>query len=693
MSLVPDVRRWLLVLVPLVLGIGSARAQQAPNPTAQPPLEEIVVTATRLEKTLDHVAGAVSIVGEDDIQLGRQQLGLDESLARVPGLLMQDRYNFAQDLRVAIRGFGARANFGIRGIKILVDGIPETLPDGQGGVDGIDLAAAQQIEVLRGPSSTLYGNASGGVIAVTSESAPEIPYLETRLSAGAYGFHKVQVKGGIRTDRGNYFVSLADSALDGYRDHSRSENTQLTARGRFDLGGDRSLLAVLNYTDQPVSDDPGGVTATLAATDPTAAWPANVSFDAGEALTQTRLGFVYSMPLGDHQGLTARNYYVWRDFGNKLPVAAGGIVDLGRFFGGGGLSYNRDDMWRGMPNRLIVGFDYDDQDDDRDRYDNNGGARGALTFSQNERVQSRGIFMQDELSLNDKLTLSAGLRHDDVVFDVTDHFLSDGNDSGRRSLSDWSPMLGISITLAPNLNLYGTYSTAFETPTTTEFNRPDGGGGFNPNLDPQRASNVEVGVRTQLTERQRLEAALFRIDVKDELIPFEVPTAPGRDYFVNAGKSRRNGVEFSYVAQPTERLRATVSYTYSDFAFTRFVDASGADFSGNTLPGSAKNVVFGELRYTHPWGWYGAWDALYVGEQYADNANAVVNPSYTLENLRLGFERDLGEITISPFIGINNLLNETYNANIRLNAFGGRYFEAGPGRNTYGGVSIRRSFR
>ena len=172
---------------------------------------------------------------------------------------MQNRYNFAQDLRVAIRGFGARANFGIRGIKILVDGIPETLPDGQGQVDSIDLGSAEQIEVIRGPSSSLYGNASGGVISVTTEAAPEIPFLESRLSAGAYGFRKIQVKGGADTELGNYLVSLSDSALDGYREHSRAENTQLTARGRFDLGGERSLLAVLNYTDQPVSDDPGGI--------------------------------------------------------------------------------------------------------------------------------------------------------------------------------------------------------------------------------------------------------------------------------------------------------------------------------------------------------------------------------------------------------------------------------------------------
>jgi iron complex outermembrane recepter protein len=680
-----------LLCVALLTLTGTPARAQAPGAAARPPLEEIVVEATRIEKTLDHVASAVSIVGEDDIQLGRQQLGLDESLARVPGLFMQNRYNFAQDLRVSIRGFGARANFGIRGIKILVDGIPETLPDGQGQVDSIDLGATREIEVIRGPSSSLYGNASGGVISVTSEGATE-PYIETRLSAGAYDFHRLQVKAGTATEHADYFVSLSDGALDGYREHSRAENTQLTARAHFDLGGDRDLLTVLNYTDQPISDDPGGVTAALAATDPTAAWPANVSFDAGEALTQSRLGFVYKMALGEGE-LAARNYYVWRDFGNKLPTQSGGIVDLQRFFAGGGLSYSYDGAWLDFPNRLIVGIDYDDQDDDRKRFDNNAGVQGNATLDQNEHVQSRGIFLQDELSFSEALTLSFGVRYDDVVFDVTDKFLSDGNDSGSRTLNDVSPMLGISVLLAPNLSFYGTYSTAFETPTTTEFNRPDGGGGFNLTLDPQLATNTEVGLRGGIGERQSFEAALFHIEVKDELIPFEVPTSPGRDYFVNAGKSRRNGIELSYAVQATDRVRATVSYTYSDFEFTQFIDEAGTDFSGNAMPGAPKNQLFAELSYTHPRGWYAALDALYIDEQFTNNANSVINPSYTVANLRVGFERDIGQLTISPFIGINNLLDEAYNANVRLNAFGGRYFEAGPDRNSYGGVSIRHRFR
>src|SRR6185503_10231686 len=205
-------------------------------------LEEIVVTATVLERTLGRTPAAVSVIGEDDIQLGRQQLGLDEALSRVPGVLMQDRYNFAQDLRVSIRGFGARAQFGIRGIKVLVDGIPETLPDGQGSVDSIDLGATSQIEVIRGPSSSLYGNASGGVISLISEGGRADPYAQLRVSSGRYGFQKTQFKAGGETDRLNYLVSLSDQSIDGYRAQSAYENKLLTGRFDVDLGKDRSLL-------------------------------------------------------------------------------------------------------------------------------------------------------------------------------------------------------------------------------------------------------------------------------------------------------------------------------------------------------------------------------------------------------------------------------------------------------------------
>jgi iron complex outermembrane recepter protein len=293
----------VLCAAPVLLAGATAHAQAPAAGTNG--LEEIIVRATMIERTLDRVPAAVSVVTEDDIQLGRQQLALDESLARVPGLFMQNRYNFAQDLRMSIRGFGARSQFGIRGIKVLVDGIPETLPDGQGSVDSIDLGATSQIEVIRGPSSSLYGNASGGVISLTSEGGSEEPYAQVRLAAGGFGFEKSQVKVGGQSERVDYLVSVSNQKLEGYRAQSAYENTLLTGRFDVDLGADRSLLTVVSFTDQPVSDDPGGLTAAVAPVDPRSAAPFNVQFNAGEALEQTRVGFVYTAPAGERGTITA----------------------------------------------------------------------------------------------------------------------------------------------------------------------------------------------------------------------------------------------------------------------------------------------------------------------------------------------------------------------------------------------------
>lgn len=662
----------------------AVQAQQQNNDA----LEEIIVTATRIEQPLERVTAAVSVVGQDDIQLDRQQLGLDESLTRVPGLFMQNRYNFAQDLRVSIRGFGARANFGIRGVKILVDGIPETLPDGQGSVDGIDIGATSQIEVIRGPSSTLYGNASGGVISVTSEPPPSETQAMVRVSGGDYGFHKIQGKMGGQGDRVGYVVSLSDSEIDGYREQSRAENTQFTGRLNFDLGQERQLLAVLNYTDQPTSDDPGGVNLAQATMDPRSARDVNVQYDAGENLEQTRLGFVYTMPLGQNSDITARNYYVTRDFGGKLPFLSGGQIGLDRFFAGGGFTYRYTGDLGQHENQLIVGFDFDDQDDDRTRYDNIDGVRGALTLDQNESVTSRGIFVQDLVTLSDMVDLNFGLRFDKVDFDVTDRFLSDGDDSGTVSLDDASPMLGISVALSDEINLYANYSSAFETPTTTEFANPEGTGGFNQGLDPQTARNLEVGLRGVIGGRHRYEAAIFDIDVKDELIPYELEAFPGRSFFRNAGSSDRKGIELSLVSELSDTVRTTFSFTDSDFKYADF-----GDVSGNTIPGTTDKLFFGEITYSNPRGWFASLDLLYVGDQYANDANTAKVDSYTVSNLRLGGNFDLDSVTLSPFLGVNNLFDETYFSNIRINAFGGRYYEAAPERNLYAGVTVNFRFQ
>ena len=249
-------------------------------------------------------------------------------------------------------------------------------------------------------------------------------------------------------------------------------------------------------------------------------------------------------------------------------------------------------------------------------------------------------------------------------------------------------MIGLLVNLFPDVTAYATYSTSFETPTTTEFANPSGAGGFNPSLEPQAATNLEIGLRGGAGTRTRYELAIFDIDVEDELIPYEIPSNPGRDFFANAGRSNRTGLEATLSSRPTDRIGITLSYTYSDFTFADFIDDNGNDYSGNRIPGTVEQLLFAELSYRHPAGWFGALDALRVGDQFANNANSVSDDAYTLSNLRLGFDASRGGATFSPFAGVNNLFGRSYNSNIRLNAFGGRFYEPGPARNIYVGVAV-----
>lgn len=677
---VPTLILPILVVAPTLTYSESSRAAE--------PVDTITVTATRLEKDLQSVPASISVVDEDDIQLAKQQLGLDESLAKVPGLFMMNRYNLAQDLRVSIRGFGARSSFGIRGIKILVDGIPETLPDGQGSVDSIDLGSSERIEVIRGPASSLYGNASGGAILVTSEQAPETPFVSYRPVVGDGGFKKHQLKFGGGGDKMDYFVSLSNLDYDGYREHSETEITNMNGRFGFAVSDDAELKVSLGYTDSPIANDPGGVNLEAFETDPQAARQRNVDFDSGEALEQTKLGLVYDRDVGDSGTLTARTYVVSRDFSNKLPFVGGGAVQFERALTGLGLQYTGDVTLGGKPNRYTVGVDYDVQDDDRQRFDNNEGVLGDQTLEQNEKVTSTGLFLQNEFSANDKTQLTAGVRFDSVKFDVTDTFLSDGDDSGDRTMDEVSTSLGVSYQVSNRTNLYASYATSFETPTTTEFANPTGGG-FNSDLNPQTATNLEIGLKGSWNDKTTYEVALFKIDVEDELIPFELEDQPDREFFANAGESERIGLELSLTAKATDNLSASLAYTYSDFSFTDFVTDGGDNYNGNAIPGIPENQLHLQWDYQADNGAYGQLELQYVDEINANNANTTVTDNYMVANLRMGYTKYKDNWELSPFIGVNNITDEAYSGNIRINAFGGRHYEAAPERNIYGGLSVR----
>lgn len=657
----------------------------AESPTV---LDPLLVTAPRVPTSLLHVPAAISVVEQSDVQQGRPTIGLDEALGRVPGVFAQNRFNFAQDLRLSIRGFGARSAFGIRGIKILVDGIPETLPDGQSQVDSLDLGSVRRLEVLRGPISALYGNASGGVISIVTEDGPSAPFVEARTTHGDFGLWKMQMKSGAQVGPLNYLVNVSRLEINGFREQSRAESVVFNSKLRLDIDDASTLTALINVVEAPQADDPGGLTQQEVTANRRQAAPNNRLFKAGEEVTQGRVGLVYRREFLRLHDLEVTGYYTGREFRNALPFR---VVEFDRSVFGGGVKYGYRGRLFEHDNRLTVGLDVQHMDDRRRNFDNVGGQPGqTLLLFQDERVTTIGPYIQEEFSLLDHLTLVLGGRYDNVRFATRDFLTADGDDTGARTFSQLTGRVGLVYSPLPALNLYVNVAQSFETPTTTELvNRPGGGGGINSEIDPQRATNYEIGIKGQAPLHLTYELALFYIALQDELIRFS--DATGRDFFRNAGESARYGVEFALSVEPLEGLRASLAYTYLHATFQEFVKA-GRNLQGRKVPGIAPHQVYGEVLYRHARGFYGGIEVLYVSTFFVDDENTVKNVASTVANLRLGYEHRFDNWRLGPFFGVQNLFDEAYNNNVRINADGGRFFEPAPGVNVYGGLTVAYSW-
>ncbi|MFP8876979.1 MAG: TonB-dependent receptor, partial [Myxococcota bacterium] len=534
----------------LVVPVREIEALPAGTPTAPTNpgsgIDEIIVQANRIEQSLVDVPASVSVVGIEQIQLARPQLTLGESLAQVPGVFTQDRNNFSQDLRISIRGFGARAQFGLRGIKLLIDGFPATMPDGQGQVDTLQLSTTGRIEVLRGPSASLYGSAAGGVIRVESEAIAPEPTATARISFGSNGYRSYEAKSSGYAGPVGILVGLSRQEMGGYRDHSRMESNVLNSRAVWAIDDDSELMGLFNVVYAPEAEDPGGLKAEEARSDPRKARQRNLDVDAGEELAQVTGGLRYRRSWDADNETTIAAWTAWRDFENNIPIPCPGSVPgvegkLDRIFAGGSVQhvYTREVFEHA--NTLLVGLDVEAQRDERSRRCLTG---GSSFLDQDEDVTSLRAFLRDEFSIVEDVALSFSLGFDALRYEVDDHFLvtpENPDDSGRMNFSEWSPAAALRWTPSQALSLHTRVSTSFEPPTTTELRVEGGGGGFNSDLEAQRAVNFEVGIKGLVVGRLRYEVVGYRIWTDDEILPYE--SAGGQTYFRNAGRTRRHGVE------------------------------------------------------------------------------------------------------------------------------------------------------
>lgn len=649
--------------------------------------DEVQISALRISTPPLEQPFSVATYRAGTLQETRQQLSLQEYLYQIPGLFSLNANNYAQDLRISIRGFGARSAFGIRGVKIVVDGIPETTPDGQGQIDNLNIGIIDRMEILKGPSSALYGNASGGVIQIFTKQDFKQNFLNAGLTFGSFNMQQYQLSGGWVHQRTRAIIQGTHTRTDGYRAQSNLENTNFNARLFHDFS-DRSKLNVqLNYTNSPVGDDPGGINQAAVEEDRRQARDQNVLYQAGEAIAQLKLGTQYEYELGDNKSFQLYGFYSTRDFEGRIPIGADGWIDLQRAYFGQGGHFKTQSALPSGSNTLQIGYEWAIQEDDRKRFANNEGIKGDLGLDQIERFSTLGLYLLDHLSF-DRWLFSFGLRFDLNQLTAEDQFRSDGDQSGSRNLSAFNPSVGINYELSRMLHVYGSYRTSFETPSLSELSaNPSGAAGFDPDLKSQRAYNYELGFKGLLGNDLDFDLAFFHINTKNDLVPFELEALPGRTFYRNAGSTVRNGLELWLRYQLSRRFSARASYTYSDFSYDEYV-LDEEDFGGKMLPAIPPHFLSLQVAYESEKGLNLRLQHRFTAEFYANDANTASEPAYQLTDLSMSYRLPLRNTTLVPFFGINNIFDTQYSDNVRINAFGGRYYEPAPGINFYGGVRL-----
>ncbi|MCZ0928001.1 TonB-dependent receptor [Halomonas janggokensis] len=654
-----------------------------PNDTE---LATVEVTAPRLARELYATPAAVSTLESDAIAQGQQRVRLDESLVRVPGVFLQNRDNFAQGQRISIRGFGARAPFGVRGITFMVDGIPYTLPDGQAQLDAIDLDSAERIEVIRGPSSVLYGNAAGGVIDVTTADGRDNPGTSLRAETGSDGYRKTSLQTGGSQGDWSHHVSLSALNVDGYREQSSTEKYLLNAKLRRELGSERALTAIVNLLDNPRSEDPGALNAEEVAEGRDQAAPNSLALDAGQNVDQQLLGLQYEDLAAGPGELYLKGFISQRDFEQQLPYVGDSRIGYQRDYLGASAEYHHEVTLGDLPLSYIAGVEVARQDDERFRKDvNPQGVVGEQLAEETQTATSTGAFVQGDLAMTEKLTLSLGARFDQVDLEVDDRYQDDGDQSGDRRFNEWSGSAGLSYRYRPQHQVYVNTGTAFETPTFSEFANPEGGG-FNAAIEPQKAWNREVGARGYLAPLALdYDLTLFSVRVRDELVPYD---EGDRTFYQNAGDTDRDGIELALGWQFADQWRLDSALTLARYEFDRFATPTER-FGGNRIPGLPEQTWVNQLTWEGRDDRFATLETQYTGDMVADNANETEVDDYWLLNLRAGNGWRLGEDTrLNAYVGVRNLLDEEHYANVRLNAGFGRYYEPAPGRSVYGGVEV-----
>lgn len=689
------------LLLPLVANVHASTNDE----------QTMVVTATPTAVSELDTPAAVSVVNGDDMRQAAPRINLSESLGAVPGLQVQNRQNYAQDLQLSIRGFGSRSTYGVRGLRLYVDGIPATMPDGQGQTSNIDIGSIDSLEVLRGPFSALYGNSSGGVINVNTQTGSQPPTIEASSYYGSFGTWHYGLKAtgavgdGSQAGDVDYTVSTNRFTTHGSRDHSGARKNLANAKLGVRINDVSKLTLLFNSVDIK-ANDPGGLSYEEWQNNPRQS-PRGDQYNTRKTVKQTQAGLRYERQLSQQDDLSVMMYAGERETTQyqSIPMApqlkpshSGGVIDLTRHYQG------IDTRWthRGellVPVTFTTGLDYENMSERRKGYENyvlvNGapqyGEQGDLRRNERNLMWNLDPYLQTQWQLTQKLTLDAGVRYSSVWFDSNDYYVTPGNgdDSGDASYHKWLPAGSLKYAVTDAWNIYLSAGRGFETPTINELSYRSGNqSGLNFDLKPSTNETVEIGSKTRIGNGL-FTAALFQTDTENEIVVDS--SSGGRTSYKNAGKTRRQGMELGLDQQFGDSWKLKAAWTWLDATYRTNVCGS-SDCNGNRIPGIARNMGYASFGYQPEQGWYAGSDIRYMGDIMANDANTAKAPSWTVVGLTTGYKWSYGKMDMDLFGRVDNLFDRNYAGSVIVNESNGRYYEPAPGRNFGIGMNLAWRF-
>jgi iron complex outermembrane receptor protein len=654
-------------------------------------LSDVVISASRSEQRSFDAPAAIQSIDRATIEGAGPQVNLSESLNRVPGLTILNRQNYAQDLQVSIRGFGARSAFGIRGIRLLIDGIPATTPDGQGQGSSISLTSTERIEVLRGPLALMYGNSSGGVIQAFTRDAPEQAAFDAQLYTGSFGLQRTDWQVAGRVGGYGLVADYSTFDIDGNRANSRAERQQFNGKLSFKAFDTTQVNLVFNQFDMPLAQDPVGLTTAQMAADPNQAGTNALSAKVRKITSQSQLGTSIKHDIDSTKSITARAYTGSRE--NTQYQANSFWVGLDRSYYGAGLQYNQQTQVAGKPLSWVAGYEFDYSSERRQGGASPGGEKtpGSLNRDEDNQAKNSDFFVQGTLLAAESISMVAGLRASSVAFKSQDYYLSNGNGSGEVSFQATNPVLGVTYHANEALNLYANYGKGFETPTLAEVAYSGSGSpSFNTAVNASSSQHLELGAKWTPRAGSRVDFTVFQVKSTDEIVVLS--STSGQTTFKNAPGTTRSGWELSGSTMLSPQVRATLAASQVDASYNQaFTSGTTPIAAGNKLPGIPQSFLFSELLWSDQkanagkqgkaLGSQAGLELTQAGRLFANDTNTASAEGYTTLNLKASHGWALGAGSMTAYARIDNLADERYVGSVIVNQAASQFYEPAPGRN------------